>query len=526
MTNRGRTAPLESRTHVFRNPSVGIELGDGALKAVQLERRGTRLVVTRADYRPYARAEDGAVRPTAGLAPRAYATLVEFLRQAAPGARDRVYVGYPSVATFNRLVRVPDVGRDALAQLAAFEAKRSLRGPLDDYEIRTRVLRRGAGETEVNCVLFAVKRSLRDAFVTDLAEAGLEFDNLVPSPSALALFVRYDRPAKGDRVAVSIGLMATEVVYLRRRGYAFRTLPIGIVGLPPAGATRAGAARRLVDRIAAEIGKGAAFYFGGDGAFRPEAVTLLGEGASIPEIVDGFQRLYPAEVEGVGELHRLAIADGVRGEAREHVAKMGSALGLAIAAARAEEAEIELVPRNRARESARRLPGLAAAALFLTVAALFAVWLDGRSRDLALAASALPAPADVLARRAVRDQLIGELEQAQARAAALQRFVAARPRRALLLEQVTALFGPEIRTFGEVDLRLASCAVERSDSGTVLRGRARGPLGTANSETVLRQRLGAVPGLRDIAVTAEPDEANASVLAFEATLAEAGGSAP
>ena len=513
---------------MFGPPAFGIELSDGALKAVKLERRGARLVVTWAAYRPYARAEDGAVRPRAGLNPRADATLRTFLAEVGPGALDRVYVGFPSVSTFNRLIQVPDVGEERLAEIANYETHRSLRGAIEDHVVRTRVLKRKADTTEIPCLLYAARKNLVDAFVSDLSEAGLEFDNLLPSPAAIALFSRYDRPAAGDRTIVSIGLRATEIVYLRDRGHTFRTLPLGVIGLDAVakGEARANAVKRLVAAIATEIAKGAEFFFDGD--FRAESLSLFGEGAAMAEIVWEFERHFD-KVESIGSLHRLVIDDGVKGEVREQVVNMGSALGLAIAAARASIPEIELLPKNESRDAARRLPGLTVAALAVSVLGWFAASRDVREAEALQGLRVEPSAIEIVERRRAHQETLDRLDRSVARKERLDAFLADRQPRVALLSPIVRLFGPDITEFGESDLRLIECGVERADGGgTVVVGRALASLLDVRAATVLRQRLQTVGALKEIEVSvldATKDEFAETVeVSFRATLPSAGGS--
>jgi hypothetical protein len=472
--------------------AFGIELGDGALKAVRLERRGPRLVVTAADYRPFARPEDGAARPLAGLDPRAEATLRAFLIANPPGALDRIFLGLPSVAAFNRLTRVPDVGPEQARSIAEFEIHRSLRGSVDDHVVATRLMEREGNE--IPCFQFAVQRRVRDDFVTDVTRAGLEFDMLVPSPVALAQFARYDRPATGDRIVVSIGLRATEIVYLRDASYCFRTLPLGVVALAAipesAPERRRDAAKRLVDRISYEIGAGARFHFAKTEKFQPKTVILFGEGATIPEVVAEFERHYADRLEAIGKLNRIAVSPAVRGEPLRHLAQMGSALGLAIQAARADEAEIQLLEPNLSRSAARRVPKLLALAALvalvcgaLTVRDVVAT--DGvralRSRDVA---------SELRERRALGERQRAEFESSRAADEALGAWLATRAARGAVLPSLLAQFGPDIVAGGEVDCRLRELAIERTDQGAGVRGVAIARSDVAsNAVHVLTQRL-------------------------------------
>ena len=505
-------------------PAYGIELGDGAVKAVKLVRRGTRLVVTWADYRPYARAEDGAVRPVAGLPPRSEATLREFLAAASPGALDRTYVGFPSVATFNQLLHVPDVGAERLQSITDYETHRSLRGSVSDYEVRSRILKRHGQQEEIPCILFAVRRNLRDAFVAGLRETGLEVDNLLPSPAALALFARYDRPAKGDRIVVSVGLRGTEVVFLRDQGYAFRTLPLGMVGLldikESDTARRTDAARRLVERIAAEIDSGVRFFFGDARRFDPSALLLFGEGASVPEIVAQFERVSKAPVEAIETLHRIGIDPRIDKPMARRIPQMGQALGLAIAAARAERPEIELLPRNRGREAGRRLPGLALAAAGVSVAAfLFSRHDVAEARDLATV-EVQPAADEIEARRQAFGETSARLDQIARESDQLDRFAVGRSHRAALLSSVLQLLGPDNVDYGESDLRVGDLRIDRDGDVTRLSGRVRAAHDDARAATVLRQRLAATGTLRDISVTeaARDEFAERILYAFSAVI--------
>ena len=518
----------------FSHPAVGIELGDGALKAVRLERRGTRLVVTWAEYRPYARAEDGAVRPRAGVNPRALEALRQFLSESGPGPLAHVFVGMPSVATFNRLIKVPDVGPERLREIAHYEAHRSLRGAIDDYLVQTRILKGQAGQDEIPCLLFAVRKRLLNAFVTDLSAAGLEFDNLIPSPAALAAFVRYDRPAAGDRIAVSVGLRATEIVFLRDRGHTFRTLPLGVVGLEGHGSeqgSRARAARRLVERITAEIEKGRRFFFPVPGDFDPQAITLFGEGAALPEVVAEFRRVYGDQLEEVGSLRRIAVAASLPEELKPRIAQMGTALGLAIAARQRDEGPTPLTPltqRNRSRQAARRLPALAAAGLALSLGTYLMARHDISEAERIQRLHVVPEAGTIRSRTEDERRLQAEHEHLLEREQALKRFAQERALRADLLASVVRQFGPAIQDFGTADLRLLECGFQKEADGTTqLSGRTRAPLVDPQVATIIRQRLGSVRGLSPATVTeveAEQDEfQETTVYQFSARLEGGGG---
>ena len=509
--------------------ALGIELGDGALKAVKLRRRGSRLVVTWADYRPYARAEDGSVRPRAGVNPRALETLRQFISDVGPGALDHVFVGMPSVATFNRLIKVPDVGAERLREIAHYEAHRSLRGTIDDYLIQTRILKGQAGQDEIPCLLFAVRKTLLDAFVTDLATAGLEFDSLIPSPTALASFVRYDRPAQGDRIAVSVGLRATEIVFLRDRGHTFRTLPLGVVGLESHGTDptqRSRAARLLVGRITAEIDKGRKFFFPTQGDFNPGLVTLFGEGAAMTEVVAEFRNVYGDLVEEVGSLHRIAIDASVPVALRPRIAQMGSALGLAIAAQQKADGPIPLTPENRSRKAARRLPGLAAAGLALSLGTFLVARHDITEAERSGQIRVVPKAETIRSRTSEEQRLQAEHESLEKRELGLEEFARERAPRTNLLAAIVRHFGPEITDFGPADFRLLKCSIRQVEGGTEVTGRTRAPLVDPRAATVLRQRLGSVSGLSQINVTELEDERDefleTTVLSFSARLTAGG----
>lgn len=485
-------------------PAFGIDLSDGALKAVKMVRRGNRMVVIDAYYRAYARAEDGAVRPRSGLPLRAEEALDAFLAEARPGALDRVYVGFPAVATFNRLIQLPDVGPEKVAEMANYETDRSLRGRLEDYERRTCVLRHHAHTGSTPCMLFAVRRTLRDAFVHALSARGLEIDNLVPAPAALAQFVIYDRPGRGDRVALSIGLRGTDVVFLKDRGYAFRTVPLGVAGLNALPESRRKAALdKLTERVAAEIGKGTKFFFP-DGEFRAEHVLVFGEGLQVPGLVEALGRRIPVPIDAVNQLHRISLGTRLPAEAAAHAAQMGNALGLALIAARAASADVDLLPVNRAREAARRLPRLGLAAAVLFAAAAFATWSDVRDAERARSLRVSPTAAEV---RSLQDRAaavragVADLGTAESSVASL---VTDHASHSNLLARVLARFGPEVKDYSTDDVRVISYAFATTPADT-LRLTISAPLDGSQVPTTVRQRLGELRDLAQIQVQELPD---------------------
>lgn len=497
-------------------PAFGIDLSDGALKAVKMVRRGNRMVVIDAYYRAYARAEDGAVRPRSGLPLRAEEALDAFLQQARPGPLDRVYVGFPAVATFNRLIQLPDVGPDRIAEMANYETDRSLRGKLEDYERRTCVLRHHARTGSTPCMLFAVRRTLRDAFVHALTARGLEIDNLVPAPAALAQFVIYDRPGKGDRVALSIGLRGTDVVFLKDRGYAFRTVPLGVAGLNAMPESRRKAALdRLTERLAAEIGKGTRFFFGagagGEGSggeFRAEHVLVFGEGLQVPGMVEALGRRIPVPIDAVTQLHRISLGSRLPADAAAHAAQMGNALGLALIAARAASADVDLLPVNRAREAARRLPRLGLAAAVLLGVSAFATWQDVRNAERAQTLRVTPTATEVRTLSARAATVRAELTDLTTAEAATRALAAEHGSHSNLLARVLARFGPEVKEYSADDVRVASYAFTTTPTPT-LRLTLSAPQDGSQVPTTVRQRLGELRDLAEIQVQEIPDRRDA-----------------
>lgn len=485
-------------------PAFGIDLSDGALKAVKMVRRGNRMVVIDAYYRPYARAEDGAVRPRSGLPLRAEEALDAFLAQARPGALDRVFVGFPAVATFNRLIQLPDVGPEKVAEMARYETDRSLRGKLEDYERRTCVLRHHAHTGSTPCMLFAVRRTLRDAFVHALQARGLEIDNLVPAPAALAQFVIYDRPARGDRVALSIGLRGTDVVFLKDRGYAFRTVPLGVAGLNALAESRRKAALdKLIERIAAEIGKGTRFFFP-DGEFRAEHLLVFGEGLQVPGLVDALRRRIPVAIDAVDQLHRISLGTRIPAEAATHAAQMGNALGLALIAARAASADVDLLPENRAREAARRLPRLALAAVGSFAIAAFATLADVRDADRAEAVHISPTAAEIRTLQGRAAAVRADASKVGIAETAARVLLADHASHATLLGRVLARFGPDAKDYSPDDVRVVSYAFTTAPNPQ-LRLTLSAPLDGAQVPTTVRQRLGELRDLAQVQVQELPD---------------------
>ena len=179
---------------------------------------------------------------------------------------------------------------------------------------------------------------------------------------------------------------------------------------------------------------------------------------------------------------------------------MGSALGLAIAAARAGDPQTELTERNRSRNAARRLPGLAVAGLGISLATFLAARWDQSEAEQIARLRVTPQAEQVRARTEQERQLQQQHLELQENEKSLSHFARGRASRSNLLARLVRNFGPEITDYGEADFRLLECGFQKTAQGTELTGRTRAPLVDPRAATTLRQRLLLVEGLRGILV--------------------------
>ncbi|MHC5039805.1 MAG: pilus assembly protein PilM, partial [Planctomycetota bacterium] len=184
-----------------RNCAVGIDIGDGSVKAVEAERNGKTLRVLRTGVR--------SIPPT--LSPKDAEGMGAFLRDffTDSGFRsDQVYLGLPRHQAILRTIRIPPGGEGETQQLIRFQARKVL--PVNGEGLRIGfILREGEGER--NAVIVAAKEDIYQGYVQAVRNAGLKPREVTLSSFGTANAYLNAYPDGAPGVVVDIGARMTEI---------------------------------------------------------------------------------------------------------------------------------------------------------------------------------------------------------------------------------------------------------------------------------------------------------------------------
>jgi type IV pilus assembly protein PilM len=170
-------------------------------------------------------------------------------------------------AVFSRLVKLPPVAPERLAQTIRHEAVQNIPFPIDEVVWDAHVVNPADSAPEI--LLVAVKAELVGGLVDAVAANGLLVERVGVAPAALANAVRFARPTLGvPCLLVDTGGYSVNLVFIDGERTFFRTLPVA-----------GGVGPRLVQEIERSI----AFYRGQQAGNAPRRILLAGGLAHLDE---------------------------------------------------------------------------------------------------------------------------------------------------------------------------------------------------------------------------------------------------
>ena len=395
---------------VLGNSAIGIDVSDGTLKAVQLQRRGRRLTLRRtwrlplADGSPAARAD----------------AVAELLRRARPGSAVRLVLSAPAEESVTRTFVVPAMDATRVAELVRYELLAELGVPDEDLVIR-HLAPAGSGELPVPA--YALRRRRVEAQAAALRERGLELDEWELPGWALASFVDLELPGVRDRIVLGIGRAASDLLIMADGGLWARHLALGLDHLPP---------DELAARLRAELDAAVTALLPGDRPFRPQQVVLTEEGALDAAFAGALKKALDLPLVRIDTLRRMHASVMLQhaGQTPEQALSSARAFGLALAGLRAGAFRCPAVDGSPRREELRLLPALAACVL-LCAGTLVLLGEQARARAEELQGTlSIARLGELLDRTRHRDELRQETAAAQASA---DRLLALAQRRANVL---------------------------------------------------------------------------------------------
>jgi len=332
---------------VIGRRALGIDISDGALKAVLLTRRGRRISLSRTWRVPLAD------KPSAGIVAAA-----RLLRSARPGSSTRVVLSAPTAGLFSRSYLVPAMDAPRIEELVRYEVLAETGRSEDELLIRHHV-RKGVEEQQAH--VFALPAATVDGFRARLADERVSYDDIETPGFALASFVELELPSGRDRVLLGVGRRASELVLQTAAGLWMRHLPLGLDDGEP---------DELATRFRQEIGAAVAHLLPEDRDYRPHQCVLTEEGVCDPAFTGALKRALGLPVVRVATLDRIHASWRLRHEGQDQVAALSSAkaFGLALSGLGAARYRCPVVDGDPRRESLRRVPTVATGVIAASLA--------------------------------------------------------------------------------------------------------------------------------------------------------------
>jgi type IV pilus assembly protein PilM len=199
--------------------------------------------------------------PAAGMAREAVVAMAlkRLLDERKPTVR-KTFLSIEGQAVFSRLVKLPPVSADRIAQTIRHEAVQNIPFPIDEVVWDAHVLDPDDPAPEI--LLVAAKAELVGGLVDAAVANGLLVDRVDMAPAALANAVRFARPALTEpSLLVDTGGYSVNLVFIDGERTFFRALPVAGSAGP---------------RLVQEIERSIAFYCGQQGGNAPRRILLAG----------------------------------------------------------------------------------------------------------------------------------------------------------------------------------------------------------------------------------------------------------
>lgn len=327
--------------------ALGIDISDGALKAVLLKRRGRRITLRRTWRMPLAD------KPSAGIVAAA-----RLLHSARPGSGTRVVLSAPTAGLFSRSYLVPAMDAPRIEELVRYEVLAETGRGDEDLLIRHHV-RKGVEEQQAHA--YALPTATVDGFRARLADERVSYDDIETPGFALASFVELEMPSGRDRVLLGVGRRGSELVLQTEAGLWMRHIPLGLDHGEP---------EELASRFRQEIGAAVAHLLPEDREFRPGECVLTEEGVCDPAFTGALKRALGLSVVRVAALDRIHASWRLKHEGQDQVHALSSAkaFGLALSGLGAARYRCPVVDGDPRREALRRVPTVATGVIAASLA--------------------------------------------------------------------------------------------------------------------------------------------------------------
>ncbi|MBL7222283.1 MAG: type IV pilus assembly protein PilM [Candidatus Brocadiae bacterium] len=374
-----------------RNVAWGIDIGESAIKVVQLRKSGDSVVVQ--DHRTIAcaaRPEEAQGADKDYRIRNAIATLLEQV-----DIKGTVVVSISGQEVFPRFLPLPPVEAKRIPEVVRYEARTSMPFPIEEvvWDYQPLDEHPEPGE-EIEVALFAIKRATVYGYLANLRLAHLVPDILEIGPLALYNLLCYDRDIDVGTVVIDVGAGNTDLLIID--GDRFWTRNVSISGNDITRALQEkyqisfeeaeqlkqkaadskqaeklfGVMRPIVDDLLGEIQRSIGYYKAQTHNVRIERVILLGNVFRLEPLVGYFREsLDDYDVARIGGLQRMRVAGADPAEFAPEVGNYGVAIGLALQGLGLGRVTIDMMPSDviRQRLIKQKLPYAAAAVGLLAV---------------------------------------------------------------------------------------------------------------------------------------------------------------
>jgi len=383
----------------------GLDIGNSAVKAVKMVRKGGGAVVTEFDIIDIQAGEDEAdkqAKVTAAL---------KTLTSNHNFGRDPVFVSLPGDLCLFREFQLPPGSESKIHELVQFEAKQQIPFPLDQVKLGYEVYEDPAGGKGVEMIV------IRKADVEQLLKLtdsiNLNIVGVTVSPVALFNFIQFEFQPTGATLVLDAGYKGTDFVVMQGRHIYSRAIPIAgreitrslenkfkvpydkaeelkkNIGQSKQADKILGVIEPTLRQLSAEIQRTLGFFKSKARGQKIQQAYLLGHTFRLPKMAETLASVVREAgfnlVEGV---QRVSLAQEVNpGVFNNEFPTLPVAVGLALQGLGLSELKVNLLPDERAQAVAKEGTwkwGAAAAAAIVLAAGL--VIFHGKKQEKEVAA--------------------------------------------------------------------------------------------------------------------------------------------
>lgn len=198
--------------------ALGIDIGAGSVKLVELEKSFEGIQLVRAKFFDLTQYADQEKRDTL------IREGIERLLRAEKIKGGKVLISLSGQSVFIRFLKLPKIQQGKIDKIIKYEAQQQIPFPLDKISWDHQIFHMGAGPEE-DVLFVAAKKEIVEAALSYLARTNLDVESVDVSPLSLLNAITYNEPlAKG--LILDIGAKATNLIVVGDKGFWVRSILI------------------------------------------------------------------------------------------------------------------------------------------------------------------------------------------------------------------------------------------------------------------------------------------------------------